>query len=105
MKKGNIFAKIPKTLNKELFEDILKTKNLRIERIVSDGHSSYEHFWYDQPENELIFLIQGSSEIRFEDETIILKKGDWLLIPSHKKHRVESTDKNQKTIWIAIFYN
>jgi len=105
MKKGNIFENIPKTLNKELFEDILKTKNLRIERIVSDGHSSDKGFWYDQPENELIFLIQGSSEIRFEDETVILKKGDWLLIPSHKKHRVESTDKNQKTIWIAIFYD
>jgi cupin 2 domain-containing protein len=104
MKKGNIFENIPKTLNEELFEDIFKTKNIRIQRIVSDEHSSYEDFWYDQQDNELVFLIQGSSEIRFEDETVILKKGDWLLIPSHKKHRVESTDKNQKTIWIAIFY-
>jgi hypothetical protein len=41
---GNIFANIPVKLRDEQFIELLSVPNLRIERIVSIGHSS-SHCW------------------------------------------------------------
>jgi cupin 2 domain-containing protein len=51
-------------------------------------------------------LLRGSAGILFEDAegTIVLKPGDWLDIPAHRKHRVEWTVPNEKTIWLAVHY-
>ena len=45
---SNLFAGIPAELPQELFQTLLATPGLRIERIVSLGHASPEGFWYDQ---------------------------------------------------------
>ncbi|MBF0121696.1 MAG: cupin domain-containing protein [Desulfobacterales bacterium] len=102
----NIFEDIPKDLSNELFEDILRSKNFRIERIVSKGHRSPEGFWYDQEQNEWVILLKGSAGLRFEneDKIIELTAGDYINIPSHVKHRVEWTDLDQEAIWLAIYY-
>lgn len=106
MKQQNFFSNIPKNLTDEIIETILTNKNIRIERIISKGQSSPEDFWYDQTENEWILVLEGKAIIKFEDESIItLHKGDYLLIPANKKHRVEWTDPEQHTIWLAIFFN
>lgn len=42
MKATNIFASIPKDLSTEIFETLVKTPGIRIERIIS-GHKSPEH--------------------------------------------------------------
>jgi cupin 2 domain-containing protein len=101
----NFFKDIPDNLQKELFETIFKTDKFRIERIVSDGHNSPEEFWYNQDENEWIIVLKGNAEIEFEDEIVTLKKGDYQNITKHKKHKVKSTSKQEKTVWLAIFYN
>ena len=81
---------------------------VKIERIVSDGHASPEGFWYDQEQNEWVLLVAGSAVLSIEKETgieqIELVPGDYLLIPAHQRHRVESTSKTEKTIWLAVFY-
>ncbi len=100
----NIFQNIPIDLSNEIFEDIFLSPNLKIERIVSDGHSSPNDFWYDQDQNEWVIVLQGSAELEFEDKTISLVVGDYELIPSHKKHRVASTSSIQPTIWLAIHF-
>ena len=33
-----------------------------------------------------------------------LKRGDYLHIPAHARHRVEWTDQDGPTIWIAVHY-
>jgi cupin 2 domain-containing protein len=106
MPMGNIFSEIPHDLPDELFEDIVVTGDVKIERILSEAHSSRPGFWYDQEKNEWVILLRGSAKLSFEDaeETIILKPGDWLNIPAHRKHRVEWTDPNEKTIWLAVHY-
>jgi cupin 2 domain-containing protein len=102
---NNLFTNIPDDLKEELFEQILSGKDFKVERIVSDGHFSPDNFWYDQEENELVFLLQGSAKISFEDAPEVeLHPGDYTNIPAHKKHRVEWTDNTQKTIWLAIHY-
>jgi cupin 2 domain-containing protein len=31
-----------------------------------------------------------------------MKPGDWLLIPAHRKHRVDWTTPEEPTVWLAV---
>jgi cupin 2 domain-containing protein len=106
MNMGNIYDNIQAVLTEELFTSIHRTANFRIERIVSQGHCSPEGFWYDQTENEWILLLDGDASIQFDDDPqpTMLRPGDYLNIPAHRKHRVVQTSPTQKTVWLAIFY-
>jgi cupin 2 domain-containing protein len=103
--KQNIFQKIPKSLPNELFEEIICSKNIKIERIISHGHLSKNNEWYDQKQNEWVLLLEGEACLEFENREVILKSGDYINIPSHSKHRVAWTSKEKKTIWLVIFYD
>ena len=92
--------------NEEIIEILTQTKNTRIERIISSGQTSVDNFWYDQSEREFVMVLQGEAKILFEnDEEQFLQQGDYLIIPSHKKHRVSYTSDNPKCIWLAMFYS
>jgi cupin 2 domain-containing protein len=30
--------------------------------------------------------------------------GDYIDVPAHQRHRVEWTDPDQDTVWLAVFY-
>lgn len=99
----NIFNLIPPQLSAELSETILQEENIRIERIVSKGHTTPADEWYDQHWNEWVLLLQGDAKLLFEDNSSInLVSGDYLLIPAHTRHRVEWTDPDEECIWLAI---
>jgi len=102
----NFLVGIPLNIQKEVTERIISNANVRIERIISRGQSSPENFWYDQEENEWVILIKGRARLSFYDENkiVVLNEGDYLDIPAHKKHRVEWTDPDKETIWLAVFY-
>ena len=100
----NLFANIPASLPQELLETILSNPNVRIERIVSQGQSSPEGFWYDQDQGEFVVLIQGAVRLRFEDGEVEMKPGSFIDIPAHKRHRVEWTSPDEQTIWLAVHY-
>ena len=102
----NIFGNIPAELPDELFEEIIAGNEFRMERIISYNHHSPEGFWYDQDENELVLLLQGSAGLSFEgaDKSVVLRPADYIVIPKHLRHRVEWTDPDQKTVWLALFY-
>lgn len=105
MNMGNIFKNIPDNLSDELFETIAESDNIKIEKIISDGHTSPPDFWYDQDRNEFVILLKGSAVLEFEDGSFVeMTEGDYQIIPAHKKHRVSYTDTSGKTIWLAIFY-
>jgi cupin 2 domain-containing protein len=94
-----------KNFSEEIFETIQSKENIKIERIISSGQTTPEDFWYDQDKNEWILLLQGEAELLFENnEKTILKAGDYLLIPSHKRHKVTYTSQNPPCIWLAIFF-
>lgn len=101
----NLLSSISATLPQELTETLVKTKNIRIERIISHGHASPPDFWYDQEENEFVLLVQGAARLQFEPEVVEMKAGDWIDISAHRKHRVEWTTPEGQTVWLAVFYS
>ena len=101
----NIFDNVPEFIPDEIFETILLSDKIKIERIVSKGQSSPQDFWYDQNQNEWVVLLKGKANLLFyQNEIIELREGDYINIPAHKKHRVEWTDPHVETIWLAIYY-
>ncbi len=102
----NIF-RLPELLqNEEIFETIINSKNLQIERIISTGQSTPEDTWYDQEQDEWVILLQGEATLLFVDNTSIhLTAGDYLLIEAHQKHRVTFTSVDPPCIWLAIHGN
>jgi cupin 2 domain-containing protein len=102
----NVYSEIPNDLPVELFTSLLRAPGVRIERIVSHGHTSSEDTWYDQGQHEWVILLKGAARLRFEDDemTLDLKSGDFVNIPAHKKHRVEWTTPETPTIWLAVHY-
>ncbi len=106
MKIDNFFENIPHSLTEEWIQEILNRDTVRVERIVSRGHRSPQGFWYDQSENEWVLLLKGSAGVRLEssDEPVVLGPGDHLLIPAHTRHRVDWTDEQDDTVWVAVFF-
>jgi cupin 2 domain-containing protein len=102
----NLFSNLPASRDQEAVEEILRRPGFRIERIVSHGQASPPGLWYDQPESEFVVLLSGAARLRFEDEAADreLKPGDYCDIPAGRRHRVEWTDPEQATVWLAIFY-
>ena len=105
MKTVNIYNQIPDNPGEEVFEVLVQSKAVKIERIISKGHASPGTGWYDQELNEWVLVLKGNASISFENETVIdLKEGDYINIPAHRKHRVISTSAITETIWLAIHY-
>lgn len=106
MTKQNFFTHVPNRIDDEIFETILHASDVTIERIISKGQASPPEFWYDQDRNEWVMVVQGQARLRFENgnEILELRSGDYVNIPAHCKHRVEWTDPDQVTIWLAVHY-
>jgi cupin 2 domain-containing protein len=106
MRGGNLYAEIPRVLAAELVEPLVETNDLRLERIVSTGHTTPAGEWYDQQRDEWVLLAKGRARLRFEtpDETLDLRAGDYVLIPAHRRHRVEETDPAEATVWLALHF-
>lgn len=101
----NIYQELPSHLPAECIQVLLSQSTVRIERIISQGHSTPAGEWYNQTENEWVIVLQGSGVIEYENgETITLNTGDYVYLPAHLKHRVASTIENEYTVWLAIFW-
>lgn len=100
---ASLFADIPRHLPAELCQTLFENPTIRIERILSKGHCSAEHAWYDQAQTEWVVLLQGKARLSFMDAAPIdLNPGDYILLPAHCKHRVDWTSSNPGCIWLAI---
>ena len=102
---SNIFELVPADISDELFETIVSSENVRIERIISKGHASPASGWYDQDENEWVIVLKGEAKIEIENQaTVHLMSGSYLNIPAHTRHKVSWTDPDTETLWLAIYY-
>ncbi|HIJ64154.1 MAG TPA: cupin domain-containing protein [Rhodospirillaceae bacterium] len=103
---SNLFADIDAGSAQEAVAILAMAGGVRIERIVSTGQASPTGFWYDQAEAEWVLVVSGSAELLFEgdDHAMRLGPGDYLLIPPHRRHRVEWTDPERPTVWLAVHF-
>lgn len=102
----NLFTDLLTALPEEMIEVLAENQHVRIERIVSKGHASPEDYWYDQDEAEWVIVLTGEAKLLFEGEALItMRPGDHILIPAHRRHRVEWTTPDEPTVWLAVFYS
>jgi cupin 2 domain-containing protein len=106
VKLDNIFSKVPYFMQDEVCETLLMSTDFKLERIVSSGQATPPGKWFDESTNEWVILLCGSAGLRFanEEEGCVMYPGDYVHIPAHKRHRVEWTDPEQKTVWLALHY-
>lgn len=103
---ANLFEDIPSTLPSEVIEELVHASEVRIERILSHGQCSPETGWYDQDAHEWVLVLQGAGRVVFDDHReVLMRPGDHLNIPAHCRHRVQWTDPEHITIWLAVFYH
>ena len=101
----NFFETFEEKPTEEIIEKILENKNLKLERIITNGQITPPGEWYNQENDEWVLLLKGSALILFEDfETKTLNSGDYILIPKFYKHRVQWVDPHNECIWIALHF-
>lgn len=98
----NIYDKISTLSNQEQFTDLLRKKNVLVERIVSSGQITPEDKPYYQEQDEWVIILQGEARLKVNNKEVSLKKNDYILIPHHTKHWVTYTSKIPKTIWLTV---
>jgi cupin 2 domain-containing protein len=101
---GNLFAEVPARLDIEETAVLAQLPGARIERIVSTGQASPPGSWYDQDWTEWVVVLTGSAGLLIEGDggPRILAPGDYVEIPPHVRHRVEWTDADEPTVWLAV---
>ncbi len=104
---NNLFANIPANFKEEYFEEILSTEDFFLERIISEGQITPIGTWLCEDTNEWVILLSGSAKIQFKlsGSTLSLHPGDHFTIPAGTYHRVEWTDPNAKTVWLAMHFD
>ncbi|MDN0075304.1 cupin domain-containing protein [Crenobacter sp. SG2303] len=102
----NLFAHMEAHTGQEQLDTLLSRPGLKIERIVSTGQASPPGFWYEQEQGEWLVLLAGEAKLVFEDEASPrdLLPGDFVDIPPKCRHRVEWTDPEVATVWLAVYY-
>ncbi|MGH7915175.1 MAG: cupin domain-containing protein [Candidatus Binataceae bacterium] len=98
----NLFAALPARPEAEAVEALIETGALRLERIVSLGQSTG---WLEQDRPEWVLLVSGAARLEFADGAVVaLGPGDCLDIPARCRHRVQWTDPERPSLWLALHY-
>jgi cupin 2 domain-containing protein len=107
MSLANLFADLPSELAEERFDRLVEHPAFRLERIVSTAHATPPGEWLSEQRDEWVVLLAGSAGLRFEDEPHerTLRPGDCLHIASRRRHRVEWTDADRPTVWLALHFD
>lgn len=98
MPKGNFFTQSEPPLQGEHFKELLRHKNLVIERIVSSAEITPVE--YVQTQDEWVLLLQGEAVLSMAGESIELDAGDYIFIPAGVAHTVQQVSPG--TVWLAV---
>ncbi len=105
MEPDNLFDSIPGNLDEERTDRLVQSEKVKIERIISKGHTSPASGWYDQEQDEWVVVLKGEAIISFENgREMNLTAGSYINIPAHTKHKVKWTHPKTETVWLAIHY-
>ncbi|NTV94037.1 MAG: cupin domain-containing protein [Thiobacillus sp.] len=98
MQTGNLLADATPPDSGERFQPLLTHRNLVIERIVSSDAITPQEFV--QSQDEWVVLLKGEAVLEVAGETVALRSGDYLFLPSGTPHTVESTSEG--ALWLAV---
>ncbi len=103
---GTLFGDLPEAGGDEMVTTLKDTDETRFVRIISTGQATPEGVWYDQDDNEWVVVLRGRAGLKFEGEDAVrvLSAGDYVDIPAGLRHRVEWTDADEPTVWLAFHY-
>ena len=89
----------------EEFTEVLHSKDLKIERIVSTGQTTPAGEWYDQDEDEWVVLIQGEAVLEYEngEKTAIYPPETTSSCQPTAATASPAPAHNPPCIWIAVF--
>ncbi|CAG1020137.1 hypothetical protein MTYM_00082 [Methylococcales bacterium] len=106
MEKRNLFDCLSVERGFERFDVLVEAEALTLERIVSHGHSTPLGEWYEQERSEWVVLLKGAAGllIEGEQEILTLMPGDYVYLPARLRHRVEWTEDNTETVWLALHH-
>lgn len=98
MNPHNLFEDCSPPESGERMDVLLAHKNLVVERIVSSATFAPKR--YVQSQDEWVLLMRGEAEMEVEGETVALKAGDHLFLPSGTAHIVKSASEG--AMWLAV---
>ncbi len=103
---ANLFDSPPSGGESEELTTLMAAGATRLVRIVSTGQATPEGEWLDQDDNEWVVVLRGSAgfKVEGENDVRVLSAGDYVNIPAHIRHRVEWTDADEPTVWLALHY-
>jgi glyoxylase-like metal-dependent hydrolase (beta-lactamase superfamily II) len=78
--RGNLFTDVEGRLAAERVDVLVDSGTVRLERIISRGHTTPPGEWYDQDRDEWVVVLRGSAGLRFEGENgeRVMHAGDLL---------------------------
>ena len=101
---ASLFVPPPGPPGEETITALIWNPAFTLEQIVFRGAASPEGFWYDQDRDEWVLLLRGEADLRFESgEQVVLTAKDPLLIPAHRRHRVDRTSAD--AVWLALHFD
>ena len=98
MDNGNLYSDAQAPSDGERFDELLKHRNLVVERIVSSADITPQD--YVQAQDEWVLLVRGEADLRIAGELSTLTPGDYVFLPAGTAHRVERTQAG--TLWLAV---
>ena len=98
MRTRNLFVDAEAPPEGERFEALLTHKNLVIERIVSSAAITPKE--YVQAQDEWVLMVQGDATLEVAGETIELRSGDYVFLPSGIPHTVRRVSNG--ALWLGV---
>lgn len=104
MEVKNLLKDLPES-KQEVFDTLVKTDTVLVERIVSSGQATPTGEWLKSNQDEFVLLVTGGASISFQEgKTVKLNPGDYLLIPKGRAHRVVHTETRTPTVWLTVYH-
>ena len=78
-----------------------------LDLISSNAFSNAADDWFDQTSHEWVLVLRGSATLELQDpyERRDLSVGDHLYLHPHRRHRLERTDPDPGTLWLALHWH
>ncbi|MEA3276385.1 MAG: cupin domain-containing protein [Pseudomonadota bacterium] len=96
----NLYSDLPQLSRGEDFTELLRCRNVAVERILSSDR--VETVRYDQEQDEWVILLEGRAVLEVAGEPVSLSAGDYIFLPAHTPHRVLTTSGEPRCIWLAV---